>query len=47
MLEIPIYHFTHINNLTEIIQNGLIADNFIKQDSYTNIGNKSIKEKRK
>ena len=45
----PIYHITHINNLTSIINSGgLIALSILKQKqvSYTNIAYKNIQDQR-
>lgn len=44
---IYIYHFTHIDNLSSIVENGLIADSRLSNDSYINSGNSEIKERRK
>lgn len=44
---IYIYHFTHIDNLPSIVENGLIADTRLSNDSYVNSGNNEIKERRK
>ena len=46
-MDTPIFHFTHINNLSGIIQKGLLAENYISQTYYVNIGDHAIKERRK
>ena len=44
---ILVYHFTNIQNLESIIEDGLRADNCIHQDLYINSGNINIKNIRK
>ena len=42
-----IFHFTHVDNFTSILNDGLFADASISCDKYENIGNTEIKNRRK
>ncbi len=42
-----LYHFTHMDNLSAIVQNGLCCDNGLAETSYINSGNRDIKHRRK
>lgn len=42
-----IFHFTHIDNINNIVKSGIIANSFIDTNNYRNVGDLDIKEKRK
>ena len=42
-----LYHFTNIENLSTIIQNGLMCDSLLEEGKYINSGDSSIKARRK